>query len=671
MKIKEIRLKNFKAYKNPDPIKFSCDCNKKVTLIYGVMGAGKTSLFEAINWGLYGNKVEGKDNTIKDMSYIAGKYLSETILTGQQAEVSVEIDFEHEGSDYYLTRIAFFKKINNKLQYLRDNDKVKLHVSSETLGSKTYNSQKKGEEELIFRIISNILPFSSRDYFLFDGEKLDKFSSLDRNSEIKNAIRQVLGLTDLENAKENFKKVQKELSTQYKKIEEKNKDVALVNVSIEGIEKDIGSYKSDMEKWERELINVKAEFNGNEQRIDSFKEEREKINKRKDLERELETNKRKLKIQRKNLRDLLTSAYSSYSKNIMKDVISLLNDWQKEGKFPAEYYNLDFINKILYERKCFFWGFEENSKEEDFFKTEAIRLKSWDRNTQEQLTKLFADSKEYLGRAEDLYDRIKNEHQIFVSIQGDIETLLYDLSEINKQIKSNITDIQMKECEEKREKLNSKKNDLEKHIELNKDKIRNSNDEIGTLRDYLFTLSATTKEGKILKKKLELVSNSLKSLERLHEYYAQIKRKEVELLTKKLFQSIFWKKTHFDDVGLSEDYKLTVADRWDSEGRETFSAGEREVLSLSFVAALAKSSSKDAPFIIDTPFARISSDPTNNIANFLPEHLGQLIVFVTDKELTKEAEELFLSKSEYIWTIMFDQETSTVKLLEGKHVKSN
>lgn len=48
--------------------------------------------------------------------------------------------------------------------------------------------------------------------------------------------------------------------------------------------------------------------------------------------------------------------------------------------------------------------------------------------------------------------------------------------------------------------------------------------------------------------------------------------------------------------------------------------------------------------------------------------VSQFILFVTDTELTDESEHIFVNKSEKIWTIDFNQDTSTAILREGKHV---
>lgn len=59
MKFERIILENFRQYYGQEKLEFAKDKQRRVTVIHGVNGAGKTSLFLAINWCLYG---EGVDN---------------------------------------------------------------------------------------------------------------------------------------------------------------------------------------------------------------------------------------------------------------------------------------------------------------------------------------------------------------------------------------------------------------------------------------------------------------------------------------------------------------------------------------------------------------------------------------------------------------------------------
>jgi len=74
------------------------------------------------------------------------------------------------------------------------------------------------------------------------------------------------------------------------------------------------------------------------------------------------------------------------------------------------------------------------------------------------------------------------------------------------------------------------------------------------------------------------------------------------------------------------------------EGIGTLSAGERQVLALSFMAALNSVSGFDVPIIIDTPLGRISKEPKKSIARNLPKYLKgeQVTLLVTEEEYTPE-----------------------------------
>ncbi|RKX23628.1 MAG: hypothetical protein DRP47_12540, partial [Candidatus Zixiibacteriota bacterium] len=58
MKLAQLKLENFRQYHGRQRLDFARDNQKNVTVIHGINGAGKTSLFLAINWCLYGKSVD-------------------------------------------------------------------------------------------------------------------------------------------------------------------------------------------------------------------------------------------------------------------------------------------------------------------------------------------------------------------------------------------------------------------------------------------------------------------------------------------------------------------------------------------------------------------------------------------------------------------------------------
>ena len=118
----------------------------------------------------------------------------------------------------------------------------------------------------------------------------------------------------------------------------------------------------------------------------------------------------------------------------------------------------------------------------------------------------------------------------------------------------------------------------------------------------------------------------------IRERFYEETRKQIESETKKVFQTLAWKTDQFNEIRLNQDFHLEIMDRWNRPSREELSAGERQILSLSFIAAMVRLSGEESPVIMDTPFARLSGNHLNNVARELPDLVPQLVLFVTDQE---------------------------------------
>src|SRR5437870_13566347 len=97
MKMERLSLDNFRQYFGKQRLEFAKDYQRRVTVIHGVNGAGKTSLFLAMNWCLYG---EGVDNVGELISKEAIKQAS----PGDIVTMSVELSFSHNGERYLAKR---------------------------------------------------------------------------------------------------------------------------------------------------------------------------------------------------------------------------------------------------------------------------------------------------------------------------------------------------------------------------------------------------------------------------------------------------------------------------------------------------------------------------------------------------------------------------------------
>ena len=100
-----------------------------------------------------------------------------------------------------------------------------------------------------------------------------------------------------------------------------------------------------------------------------------------------------------------------------------------------------------------------------------------------------------------------------------------------------------------------------------------------------------------------------------------------------------WKERPFLDVRIVDEkqsYRISVISEHGQECLGDLSSGERQILALSFTAALYSVSGYSVPIFIDTPLGRISEKSRENVAKYLPDYLSktQLIMLPTDTEYT-------------------------------------
>ena len=132
--------------------------------------------------------------------------------------------------------------------------------------------------------------------------------------------------------------------------------------------------------------------------------------------------------------------------------------------------------------------------------------------------------------------------------------------------------------------------------------------------------------------------------------YSTDMREKISVETTKIFKSLISQNDidMVSNIVINEDYEIQVYG-WNGKLiTSDVSAGQRQIISLSFVTALAKVASgstnkMNVPLFMDTPFGRISGTNRDNLINILPELTKQWILLMTDTEFTRAEEREFKS----------------------------
>jgi len=189
---------------------------------------------------------------------------------------------------------------------------------------------------------------------------------------------------------------------------------------------------------------------------------------------------------------------------------------------------------------------------------------------------------------------------------------------------------QRTEYEDQLEDLQERKGKLEVRIEQAEekrdDKKKAFNEEV----------SKEEKNAEVLKK-IQFIESSRDELESMKDDIVSSVREEIETKMDEYFNEIIWKEENYT-VSLTKEYQVRVVGPRNDNKIGSLSAGERQVLAFSFLAALTSVSGFNAPLVIDTPLGRISSTPKRRLAQNLPEYINdtQMTFLMTDEEYTDE-----------------------------------
>ena len=101
MRFEKLILENFSSYHGTHTIEFNTTEAKPITVIVGKSGHGKTSIFDAINWALYGDQYEPV--LLSQFSKSIKDYINETAFKNathddENVSMSFSLYFEQEGA---------------------------------------------------------------------------------------------------------------------------------------------------------------------------------------------------------------------------------------------------------------------------------------------------------------------------------------------------------------------------------------------------------------------------------------------------------------------------------------------------------------------------------------------------------------------------------------------
>ena len=650
MKLERIVLENFRQYFRQQRLNFARDKKRNVTVIHGINGAGKTSLFLAINWCLYGRNAENI-KVVENVGKLVSKEAVSRANPGDEVRTSVTIAFLHNGDRYTVKRTLTGSKLLTGKLALNELDQFTMMRQGAD-----------GRAEPVMNPIGTmnaILPVNAREYFLFDGEKIDNFAKPEAAAEVKEAIHLILKLKILERAQYHLGKKAADYRSELKRTAGGElRDLLGEDESLRAArEKDI----QRKEELAQEAESARRKITEIDQKLRDSQNAKTLQQQRDRLDRDLKQRRTELTQVVKSVREKATTAYAAIGQPAVTKALAILNEKRERGEIPSSI-RQQFIQDLLERMVCICGRpFAEHGPEHQHL------LKLLDNTVPGSLEDDVLDTSATLGAFSEKIAQQRSDIDANMrrrtELTGIIDDLSAELDDVSRQLKGSPLE-EISRLEDKRRNYMADIDGCNLEIGALSQRIERTGKEIHDLEKKISKARKEKQRGQKLSMKLELAQKAADAITEMYGAFADDMRQKIESHTKKIFRSLVWKNSHFQDVRLGDDFNLEVIDRYDQPARPELSAGERQVLSLSFIAAMAQVSEEEAPLVMDTPFGRLSSHHRNSITEQLPKLADQLVLFVTDEELRDQARQNLNPFIGAEYRLNFDRTTSCTSIDE-------
>lgn len=628
MIVKSMTIENFRPYKGPLSIDFARG-EKNVTIIQGRNDMGKTSFINAFTWCLYGKEpfrdegIEGRCNQLA---------LDEVNIK-DEVDVKVEMFMEDSsGRNIRIIRKQTFIKTSDMASRSKNNSELIIYRDDGLNEVKIENPDK---------YIKNNLPESLQEYFMFTGEKLTQFFKKDQEL-VKKGVYTLYQLDLLENINIQAKKWETYFSNKFRKI---NPKLSELKNELSQIIEDEQNDKILLRQNREHIKTLEVEIKTLYMEIGSSGADANEI--RKDIEN-LNDEKRSLKYDLEGIQKEYSSLISDNFSHIMAyDLLKNLEKWAEFEEKSENEKDIPFVisdlKKLLKNKECVCGASLE--KHTNQYKHIEHLIEYLEETSNESGLKIENIIAELLNVSGNVLARYPTNFSV-------------DLSAKKQKIREVRQDIKTKEIKIEGLKTRLDNLDIDAIDELNKE-INEKQKLIKTLTEDNTILTENLKTYPIMINELNnLISQAIEDegvkdnisdkmdfceeikliSNKIHDELAVNIYQTLSKVVTDEYNTIHWK-PDYKKIIVDQDFKVLVEkSRGNIVSATDPSTGSRNVLALTFMAALNSLSGFVLPQIIDTPIASLDLEMRSEVAKALPRYMEgkQMILLVMNSEYAGE-----------------------------------
>lgn len=683
MEFKKLTIKNFLSYFDTNEIDFA----ETTTIVIGQNNTGKSKLFDAMNFAIYGRvydtqKEAWTENEKEIAALILNKHkineaLKENLQTIESGVSLVIDDVLNSNTLLAIERFYTYKLADGKYEY---SSKRILISEIDKFDGRTNPFLGTDAQERIKLYFSD----SIKDFFLFQGEAASKIMQLQRGGNFRRAVKEIARLELFERAKDYAEKyadtINRSIQIKLGKGKKAKNEHERLSLEIDKLTEQKENYQEKRDEADSQIAKYKEILEKNEEELSKLKEFEEYFKDKENLEENRKRIKREI--------ELIDSEKSSIAEESVfykvKEKILSFKDFysklEKKGEVPPSIPQFE-IKKALDCCRCTICNTDlsEGTEARKFAesrlsKGDTDKLGNYLRQLNYSVGDMSDEIKKVPDRLTQMLERKRNNETRKSNLIKDEEALAEKLMSINPD--------EEKSSAEKIKHINEVRQTINRYSTLLRNAERDSDNNDGSIRVI---------ENQIFKKKKELesiviedeeIDNEDKIRIRYSSKLSQVMKKLFEVANDTAYKQVeqraneFYKEMTHENAAIVGDIKIDLQTSEiytvDENGSRilNINQGNRISVQLAVIAGILTVAQEQFgiqyPFVTDAPVSHLGGDNKTSTIKTMVEAFEQSIIIIKDDTSTKNkandeirkfinespdietAYELTLSKSENI-----------------------
>lgn len=655
MRIEKLALTNYRQFKE-EQIWFDHVSGNDLHLVIGDNGTGKTNILNAINWCLYGDEPHlSKDS---DQLPIVNLQTIEEAKAGDERKVVVEIWTKTDAN----RDIAFKREATYRVHDAAPPSRQRTDF--EVLTTDDRGNSKILPEEQAQSYVARFVPEKIREFFFFDGERLEQYFRGD-NVNIRREVFKISQLDLLES------EVERKLGDVIGDLEE---EAGKVNPEIENTRQELATKRANREEIRERIREAEKESLIAEEEIHDLGNKLAGVP---DVE-ELEGERDRLKARRGEKEDLLKERLRE--KHLLlfergtvgmlcpaiEQALGVIREKEESGEIPPTY-DRRLLDRVLEERACCVCG--QDLDDEASRHVEALLGQiGLSPEVSHRLAAMQAPLHHLAKEAKQLEEDARRVTKGIRALEQDIEDIEKELAGIERTVSGYDKDKEkIKQWYRRRTRFEEVRRQTDQRLGALRQREKELSEEVEKLVDQLDAELEKEERAQDIKKQRDFCTRALHTVQRAKREIMQETRKKVEERTQERFFDLIWKRETFEGVSIGSDYQISLMHSMGYPCLGSVSKGENELLALAFTLALHDCSGFNSPILIDTPVARITGEPRESFGEALAQlsESKQAILLFTPAEHSEEIAEVLdpTASTRFLINVSADEKVSILEKL--------